>query len=190
MNGSLTFTAAAAALLIGTLSFVGCQPERNDEATPSDDESGVTAEPRADSIPEQHEGAPAYSLSDAGDALVSQQGLEIPIRVEAINGSVDHWKSAGGTAELAGWAAHVESSTPADVVVVVKGDEVVVTSAPNLDRPDVAKHFGDDAFTTSGYQLEFPADDGMRVRVYAVVGEHASELPYAEGYPWGTDHDE
>lgn len=176
----------AAILLSAALAASGCQggPDREDAA--SDGEGGIATDPGAVSADagETPGAQRALSLDQEAGTLTAEDGTPIPILEGAVNGSVDHWTVDGGTAQLSGWAAAVERSEPAELVVIVRNGDVVAASAPNLHREDVAEYFDDPALSASGFEIPFPAQDGMEVTVYGVAGNSASELPYVEGYPW------
>ncbi|MFW6012116.1 MAG: hypothetical protein ACOC92_00230 [bacterium] len=182
-------------LLIATLTAWGCQGEpRPEEAPPGGQAGGQTGgqageEPAPGAEPggEAPGGHPELSLSAEGRALVSQDGTELPIVDGAVNGSLDHWESDGETAKLSGWAAAVERSLPADLVVIARNGEVVASTPADLHRQDVAEHFGDEALAVSGFEIAFPAEEDMEVTVYGVAEGVASKLPATEGYPWTGD---
>lgn len=172
-------------ILIASITVSGCRPEasevgpgQTDEPSPPTSQQPAPDEDTAPGV------ATRYTLAADGDAVVSEGGEEIPLEEGAVDGFVGHWKSSGDTAELAGWAADVEGARPADTVIVVRDGTVVLTAAPDQTRTDVAEHHGEERLADSGFQIEFPADDDMEVRVLAVVGHTASELPYREGFPW------
>ena len=135
----------------------------------------------------------SYSLSQSnGREIVTRlEDQIVPIIPGAMGGTVDQGGAEGDVAIIAGWAADLRSSQPAESVLVLVNGIVIHVGRPNLARQDVADHFGNGDLLMSGFRLMFPpgalgdpADSEVRVVALSSYGV-ASELIYGERYVWG-----
>ena len=83
----------------------------------------------------------------------------------------------GGSLTVAGWAV-AGKDTPAEKVVAFEGERFLGAAATTVERPDVAEQLGPAALK-SGFSLVIPSAGiyGNGVRVFAIAGSRASELP-------------
>ena len=140
-----------------------------------------------------------YSIltTDDEEAIITPESRLIPVIPEAVRGHVDKGKLArlgSGTdmAFIAGWAADIQGSQPASAILIIANGAVIYAGPPTFERPDVARHFGNDALVKSGFALLLPAimlgegnPAGAEVRVFALSGEGAaSELVYGPEFEW------
>ncbi len=140
-----------------------------------------------------------YSIltTDDEEAIITPESRLIPVIPEAVRGHVDKGKLArlgSGTdmAFISGWAADIQRSQPASAILIIANGAVIYAGPPTFERPDVARHFGNDALVKSGFALLLPAimlgegnPAGAEVRVFALSSDGvASELVYDEEFEW------
>jgi hypothetical protein len=112
-------------------------------------------------------------------------GHRYPVRAGAISGSIDAASRRGSAGTISGWAGDTASRRPASRIVVFAGDRLIAEARPTVPRPDVALSFGNPGAVRFGYELALaPGGPDDRVRVFAIAGGRASELPYPTDYPW------
>jgi hypothetical protein len=113
------------------------------------------------------------------EVLVSSSGKEIAVDQDAARGYVDVVDPDAGIVQ--GWTTDPAGGRPADRVVAFEGDRFLVTGQPALTRPDL-ESVGPGA-TQSGFRLNVAGEDfdfeETELRVFAVIGDRASELPRA-----------
>ena len=83
---------------------------------------------------------------------------------------------------MSGWAVDPDGRRPAERVLVFAGDRLVAQARPTVVRPDIVERFDSAKVERSGFELRGGAqgaglDD---LRVFAVAGDSASELPRYE----------
>lgn len=117
--------------------------------------------------------------ADGEDTIVASGGREIDVESEVARGYVDHVDLEDGRVD--GWAVDPSAKRPADRILVFADDRLLVAGPTLRARPDIAEEFGATA-TRAGFQLAL-VDDGTfeaeELRVFAVIGDRASELPRA-----------
>ena len=155
--------------------------------------SGPTDRPRLQATTNVQTEVNHYSISnsDGRETIETPEGNTIPIVPGAVGGNVERGIRESDVVTIVGWSADLRSSQPAESVLVVANGEVIHIARPNLDRPDVAAHFGKDDLVRSGFRLTLPlgsvgdpASSEVRVIALSSYGV-ASELDYGEEYAWG-----
>jgi len=80
-----------------------------------------------------------------------------------------------------GWAADVKEKLTADWIYVFAGDQLLISSPPNLENENVVRWFKSDNLLLSGFTFDIPADqvpdDLDRLTVIAEFGNYAIESP-------------
>jgi hypothetical protein len=80
-----------------------------------------------------------------------------------------------------GWAADVKEKLTADWIYVFAGDQLLVSSPPNIDNENVVRWFKSDNLLHSGFTFDIPddevPDDLDRLTVIAEFGDYAIESP-------------
>ncbi len=130
--------------------------------------------------------AEQLSTQDGRTVIVTAFGKRTEVEPGAVNGSVDRVVSLAGNALIVqGWAANTDAGRAADRVLVFADGRLVASGAPDKDRPDVADAY-DGNVARSGFQLTLAAAGRSerlarrsRLRVFALEGNHASELKIA-----------
>ena len=115
-----------------------------------------------------------YSLVERAGQPAIARGTGDPIRVTSgvARGYLD---SADGGA-IVGWATDSRARAPAELIVAFDGTRLVDAVRPTLQRDDLAEEFGRGA-ALAGFELRVPAGtDPSGLRVFAVVGNQASEI--------------
>ena len=93
-------------------------------------------------------------------------------------------RDENGELVISGWAIDAGGRRPADRLIAFAGGRLLASGQPTIVRPDVSRTRGD-AVARSGFRLTTrvrgvaPSD----VRVYAIVGERASQLDHAGTAP-------
>lgn len=85
-------------------------------------------------------------------------------------GNIDIAQYAGKTFYAAGWAADKEDGVAVPKVMVYVDNKLLGKASPGLERPDVASHFNNPAWTKSGWDIKanIPLNKGKHI-AYAVV---------------------
>jgi hypothetical protein len=80
-----------------------------------------------------------------------------------------------------GWAANVKGKSTPDWIYVFAGDQLLVSSPPNLENENVVRWFKSDDLLMSGFTFDIPSDqvpdDLDRLTVIAEFGDYAIESP-------------
>ncbi len=125
------------------------------------------------------EQADQYRLVERGGSItiVGPSG-RIPVERGRIDGFIDSLVAGSGTLRIGGWALERRTRGPVGAVLVFDGSRFLTSGEPNLPRPDIARLAKIDP-ATLGYRLTTGAEgvDRSRVRVFAIAGGTASELP-------------
>jgi hypothetical protein len=116
------------------------------------------------------------SVADEGETISGSGGRSISIDDDAAAGFVDSVRSDEGRLVVSGWATDAEHRRPADRILVFAGDRLVTEGDVSESRGDVARQFGSPAIKKAGFELSTVAAASDDVRVFAVVGDRASEL--------------
>jgi radical SAM protein with 4Fe4S-binding SPASM domain len=123
----------------------------------------------ADDRPEReslHALAMAFRLT--GEDVVDGDGKPVPVS-KTMAGMVDIIDRVNGRIVLTGWACDVAEAKPAAAIVVFFNDTAIAAVAPTLERADVARHFGKQQLTVSGFSIDIPQPlSGEKVRVFAI----------------------
>jgi hypothetical protein len=120
--------------------------------------------------------------SVATPTLRTPDGRVLTVIPKRVQGYIDASTVGLRSVSLRGWAGLVRANQAADEVVVVSRGRVVVTTAPSLARPDLARHFGT-GFGRAGFLVRIPRvalerDGKLDVTVYAVEGQVASAMAF------------
>ena len=113
-------------------------------------------------------------------------GLVGSIRGIAMGGVVDYLVAWGPALAVQGWAADTVHRRLPDCVLVFAGRRLLAAGPPMLKRPDIALIYSA-AVEPAGFRFGVPmAQERAKrlasrraVRVFAVLGHRASELPLA-----------
>lgn len=105
-------------------------------------------------------------------------GRRIIVGPGAARGAVEGAKRAGGQVVLQGYALDPRRPRPADWVLAFSGGRLVAASPLGGQRPDLSRAFGP-RVALAGFTLAslVAPPDPSDIRVYAVSGNRASELP-------------
>ncbi len=127
---------------------------------------------------------PEYTLTET--EIATSEGEPIPI-APGTEGSVEDWFFERDAVRFGGWAGDVESHAPADRVLVFADGELVHSGTPGIGRSDLAKRYP--GLGRSGFVFDLPqslvGDGGeVNLRFFAVRDGTATELTYANGFPW------
>jgi hypothetical protein len=126
-----------------------------------------------------------YRLVERGDRLsIAQGNREFPVAGRSPGGFVDDVSIDQGTVKITGWAADLRRHRVADRILAFAGGRLVAAAKPSVERPDVARVHGDE-LGRSGFDLNGPAIESQRVRVFALYGSQAVPVPRAPRIPAG-----
>jgi len=127
----------------------------------------------------------SYRLADEG-SIEGPEG-DIPLVPGALEGKVEDWFFEADTVRFGGWAGDVEAREAAETVLVFAGEELLYSGTPSVGRADLGnRHPG---LGRSGFVVELPRErvgegSDLRLRFFALREGKATELSYAEGFPW------
>lgn len=103
-----------------------------------------------------------------GEDVVDGDGKPLPAN-RRMAGMIDIIDRVKGRIALTGWACDLAEAKPVGVVVVFLNDTAIAAVAPTLERADVARHFGKQQLTVSGFSIDIPQPlSGEKVRVFAI----------------------
>ena len=132
---------------------------------------------------------PSYALvaTPSGEAVKSSTGRQFPVVRGAVGGVVEDWFFEADTVRIGGWAGDVQEREPAETVLVFSGRQLLYSGTPSVGRADLAEKYP--GLGRSGFAVELPREivqggSGVDLRFFAVRGDVASELEYADGFPW------
>jgi hypothetical protein len=105
-------------------------------------------------------------------------GRRVVVEPGAARGAVDTAQRSGAQLTLSGYGVDGKRPRPADWVLAFSRDRLVAVSSLGALRPDLAAAFGP-SVRLAGFSLAplGPAPGAPSLRVYAVSGSRASELP-------------
>jgi hypothetical protein len=113
-----------------------------------------------------------------GEAIEWSLGSRVRVAPGVARGQVEELTPPPRPFSVSGWAIDAARESPADWVLLFSRGRLLGASAAGIPRPDIAGRHGESA-RLSGFRL-VPAEaprDRSAVRVFAVVGDRASELP-------------
>ena len=128
-----------------------------------------------------------FALAPDGRSIETPQGRTVPVRPEALAGVVEDWFLERDTVRFGGWAGDLRARRPATNVLVFADGKLVYSGTPSVGRAELGtRHPG---LGRSGFVVELRRElvgDGgtVELRFFALRGDAASELTYAEGFPW------
>jgi Dolichyl-phosphate-mannose-protein mannosyltransferase len=106
-------------------------------------------------------------------------GKRVSVSPGVAVGAVENVTPSTQPLSISGWSVDAKRSRPADWVLFFSRDRLFAVSAGGIPRPDIARTYGATALL-SGFSRspdEAPGDRAV-IRVFAVVGDQASELPF------------
>jgi hypothetical protein len=128
---------------------------------------------------------------DNGAESICSQGRTFQVIKDALEGHLDSVRFLKDTVVFNGWAADMKRSEAAQSILVFVDGRLSDMFSCDMERPDVAKFFGNASLKLVGFKVAIPlsqlnADARSQVRLFALSrrGE-ASELIYPKNYPWG-----
>ena len=131
----------------------------------------------------------SYALVDtsSGEAVRTSGGRELPVVAGAVEGVVEDWFFEEDTVRIGGWAGDVATRKAAEKVLVFSERGLLYSGTPSVGRADLGERYP--GLGRSGFVVELPRDlvgDGSDadLRFFAMRGDVASELAYADGFPW------
>jgi hypothetical protein len=122
------------------------------------------------------------SAADINVVYTAEDGHQLDIRAEGdrrlevttVRETEDGWS-------IRGWAADVKQKLTPDWIYVFAGDQLLLSSPPNLDNENVVRWFKSDNLLRSGFDFEIPGDqvpdDLDRLTVIAEFGDYAIDSP-------------
>jgi len=124
----------------------------------------------------------SYRLAADGETIVDASGQRLPVVAGPPAGHLDAFAVEPAAVKLTGWAGTTDPATTAQRVVVFAGGHFLGSVRPSLPRPDLERRYGD-GLARAGFELSGwaagprPGSPGAPLRVFALVGGKASELP-------------
>ena len=122
--------------------------------------------------------------------MTSSHGKIIKVIPRALRGHLDVVEIGESSAGFQGWAADVKNSKVPETILVFADGKFLFSTKTKRDRRDVAKYFDNAALRRSGYEFAIPFSflfkdkQTPEVRIFALLGDIASELKYPKGYKW------
>lgn len=128
--------------------------------------------------------------SGKGKRILSSEGKTFDVVPRAITGYLDRAILKNQKVEFNGWAANIEKLEVAEDIIIFSDEKSVFSDSVNMERPDVAKVYGNAALSSVGFSYELPLSmfknfNESKIRVFAISKDgFASELIYPKGYYW------
>ncbi|MDQ4019912.1 MAG: sulfatase-like hydrolase/transferase [Actinomycetota bacterium] len=127
---------------------------------------------------------PSYALSADGRTVEGPEG-RIAIARAGAEGEVEDWYFEAETVRIGGWAGDVQTRTAAETVLVFADGELAYSGTPSVGRAELGRrHPG---LGRSGFVVELPRErlrEGVELRFVALHRDRATELAYADEFPW------
>lgn len=137
----------------------------------------LLAQPQSLRLRDGSETAIAYDSLDAGGVGLAMIAAKGSFRVVA---------PAGAALTLHGWAFDKPASKAASGIAALVDDELVARGTIGLERPDVARVWGNPALARSGFALTIPADDLMpgrhRVTLFVEAADERSAFVFRDQF--------
>jgi hypothetical protein len=128
-----------------------------------------------------------YRLVRAGGraAIADSSGRRFPVVPAAVAGAVEDLSIAGADVRVSGWAGSTDPPRAADRVLLFVAGRFASATRPALPRPDLERRHGR-GLARAGFELGGGIQGGAGadrsdVRVFALSGGRASELPAPRG---------
>lgn len=123
---------------------------------------------------------------DGGERFFFDNGISLPVQINAVKGFVDHVDRVDDQIRVRGWAlAGDTKSVAAEMILAIDGQCVFFGPHSRSYRADMERHYG---LPNAGYELSVPAgvwpagDAEGSVRVFGIsAADEISELAY---HPW------
>jgi Sulfatase len=124
-----------------------------------------------------------YVLSANGRRLTSPGRAAIRVVSGRLDGRIESSTEEGGTVRIKGWAADLHDRALVDRVVLFSDGKLIFSSATTVYRWDVDEVQNKTPAARVGFVAEIPSRDveGGNVRIFAIRGAVASELPWPVG---------
>jgi hypothetical protein len=134
-------------------------------------------------------GADAYELSQDGSAITLPSGATARVVPTALTGRVEDWFVESGSVRFGGFAADAADHRYVDRVLVFADGKFLYAGPTDVERHDLKVSQGPRPLHRAGFVFELPQDDvgdgsTAKLRFFALRGRVASELRYAQGFPW------
>jgi hypothetical protein len=123
----------------------------------------------------------ARLTSDATGETIQMAGRSIRVAGDGPAGFLDNLAVTPQQVELNGWTADVTQGKPIEKLLVFLDEQCVFAGLTHALRPDVVQAFGKPELVASGFDIRLPrslipAGSEGRLRLFAVLGERATEL--------------
>lgn len=114
-----------------------------------------------------------------GNELISWSfGKRVRVSAGAARGAVEGVTLSSGNSLISGWAVDAAKRRPAQWILLFTRDRLLAVAGPGGRRPDLARRYGESALLSGfGTAPNILPGDRSTLRVFAVVGKRASELP-------------
>jgi 4-amino-4-deoxy-L-arabinose transferase-like glycosyltransferase len=109
-------------------------------------------------------------------------GRDVTVAPGAARGSVEKVSSSNTPLQMTGWALNATRPEPVDWILFFSGGRLFAVTAGGSVRPDIAStQGGSSLFSGFGISPTGGPADHAGIRVFAVVGHRATELPFSAG---------
>lgn len=113
----------------------------------------------------------------AGEVISWKYGRDIRVAPGVARGAVEAITPRSEPLAISGWALQARRPELVDWVLFFSNGRLFAASPGGLPRPEIAKAFGASALLSGFLRAPTAPVDRSTVRVFAVVGDRASELP-------------
>jgi Sulfatase len=120
-----------------------------------------------------------YRLAERdGNPAIVGVGSEARVEPGRGNGYVEALKLDDQVLQVSGWAVDPEGKRPVQRLLVFDGTRLIAQTRPTEARADIAKKYGTDTVTQSGFRLSTSATgvELSDIRIIALSGDRAIEL--------------
>jgi len=115
----------------------------------------------------------------------------MPVAPNPLKGYLDIARVKNNQIEFSGWAADVKNAHLPEAIKIFLDRKLLYSGSCNVDRPDVAKAYGNPALKRAGFRYHIPLSSlgdlpNSEVHIFALFKSGVEvELQYPKGYKWG-----
>ena len=131
-------------------------------------------------------GAAQYELADDATSIGLPDGRRARVENGVIAGELELWARDADTVRLRGWAADLQAGSLPDRILVFASGRLLYAGETIGYRWNVQETQGRAGLERAGWLVELPARElrSKHVRIFALRGSIASELPRPASFPW------
>jgi hypothetical protein len=130
--------------------------------------------------------AQQYDLAADGRSIGLPDGRRALVEAGRITGELESWVHNADAIRLRGWAADLHAGSLPDRILVFASGQLLYAGETTVYRWNIRETYGRAGLERAGWVVELPTSElrSKQVRIFAVRGSTASELPRPVAFPW------